>query len=52
MPPLGTTYLPLLFIIGARIGYRQLRALSAGHGVLDVDDNSQAALARAIWSYL
>jgi hypothetical protein len=23
MPPLGTTYLPLLFIIGARIGYRQ-----------------------------
>jgi hypothetical protein len=23
MPPLGRTYLPLLFIIGARIGYRQ-----------------------------
>jgi diadenosine tetraphosphate (Ap4A) HIT family hydrolase len=31
---------------------QQLSALSAEHGVLDVDDNSQAALARAIRSHL
>jgi diadenosine tetraphosphate (Ap4A) HIT family hydrolase len=31
---------------------QQLRALSAEHGVLDVSDESQAALARAIRSYL
>jgi histidine triad (HIT) family protein/ATP adenylyltransferase len=31
---------------------QQLFALSAEHGVLDVDDNSQAALARAIRSHL
>jgi hypothetical protein len=31
---------------------QQLHAFSAAHGVLDVDDQSQAALARAIRSHL
>lgn len=33
---------------GAPYHQQQLRAQSAEHGVLDVDDRSQAALARAI----